>query len=76
MRRGVGSDGRGKAQQLRFKEEKSTIFVEGGGWWDRLHFATGRSKSIAPPGRQRGQYDNQTKDGGVWAETAEGWRGS
>jgi len=27
----VGSDGRGKAQQLRFQEGKSTIFI-GGGW--------------------------------------------
>ena len=31
MRRGVGSDGRGKAQRLGFQEGKSTIFVGGGG---------------------------------------------
>ena len=31
MRRGVGSDGRGKAQWLGVQEGKSTIFVEGGG---------------------------------------------
>ncbi len=31
MRRGVGSDGRGKAQWLDVQEEKSTIFVGGGG---------------------------------------------
>ena len=31
MRRGVGSDGRGKAQWLGVQEGKSTIFVGGGG---------------------------------------------
>ena len=31
MRRGVGSDGRGKAQWLGVQEGKSTIFAEGGG---------------------------------------------
>ena len=31
MHRGVGSDGRGKAQWLGVQEGKSAIFVEGGG---------------------------------------------
>ena len=36
MRRGVGSDGRGKAQCLGVQEGKSTIFV--GGWGDVIAF--------------------------------------
>jgi hypothetical protein len=32
----------------------------GGGWGDRLHVSTGRSKSNNPPGRNRGQHNNQT----------------
>jgi hypothetical protein len=63
----VGLDGRGKVPQLHFQKGKST-FCWGEG--DCLHFATGRSNSIAPPGCQLGQYDNQMKDGGVRAETA------
>ena len=55
-----------------FSKGKIDFLLGGGG--DRLHFATGRSNLIAPPGRQCGHYDNQTKDGGVWAETAGGWR--
>jgi len=53
---------RGKIDNIRWR----------GGWWDRLHFSTGRSKSNDPPGRNCGKHD---KDDGVWAETARGWCG-
>jgi hypothetical protein len=48
-RRGVGSDGRGKAQWLGFQEGKSTIFVGGGGGCDCLHFLTVRSNQTIRP---------------------------
>ena len=35
-------------------------FRWGEGWWDRLHFPTGLSKSNDPPGQNRGKHDNQT----------------
>ncbi len=60
VRRGVSSDGRGKAQWLSVQEGKLTIFVVGGGWWDCLHFSTGRSKSNNPPSCNCGKHDNQT----------------
>jgi hypothetical protein len=42
----VGSDSRWKAQQLRFKERKLTIFVGGE---DHLHFVTGgQNRSLHP----------------------------
>ena len=41
-----------------------------GGWWDCLHFSTGRSKLNNPPNLNRGKHDNQTKYDWVWAETA------
>jgi hypothetical protein len=75
VRRGVSSDGRGKAQWLGVPGGKLTIFVVGGGWWDRLHFSTRQSKSNDPLGRNHGKYDNQMLDDGVWAETVGGWRG-
>ena len=53
MHWGVGSDGQGKAQWLGVQEGKSAIFVWGGGWWDRLHFSNGRSKSNDPPSHNR-----------------------
>ena len=56
-----------------FKMENQ-LFVGGVGG-DCLHFVTGWSNSIAPPSRQHGHYENQMKDGGVWAETAGGWCG-
>ena len=62
----VACRSRGKIGNLRWGE----------GWWDRLHFSTGLSKSNDPPGHNRGKHDNQTKDDGVWAETAGGWCGS
>ena len=48
MCRGVGSDGRGKAQWLGVQKGKSAIFVGRGGG-DRLHFSTGRSKLLIHP---------------------------
>ena len=65
VRRGVSSDGQGKAQWLGVQEGKLIIFVVGGEWWNCLHFSTGQSKSNNPPGRNRGQHDNQTYDDGV-----------
>ena len=62
---GLGQSGEGAAAL--FSKGKIDFLLGGG---DCLHFATGRSNSIAPPNRQHGQYDNQTKGGGVWAEMA------
>jgi hypothetical protein len=36
----------------------------GGGWWDRLHFLTGRSKSNDLPSHNRGKHDNKRRTTG------------
>jgi hypothetical protein len=45
---GVGSDGGGKAQKLRFKEGKSTIFVGGGGKIAFILQPGGQNQSLRP----------------------------
>jgi hypothetical protein len=49
VRRGVGSDGRGKAQRLGFQEGKSTIFVGGGGGGIAFIFRPGgQNRTLRP----------------------------
>ena len=55
---GLGRPGEG-AVDWRSIGKIDNIRWEGRGG-DRLHFSSGRSKSNAPPGLQRGQHDNQT----------------
>ena len=48
MRRGVGSDGRGKAQWLGVQEGKSAIFVGGGGWEPFIFRPGGLNRTLQP----------------------------
>jgi hypothetical protein len=64
VRRGVGSDGRGKAQWLGVQEGKSTIFVEGGG--DVIAFIFrmgGLNRTIRPVASADNMTINQCEPG-------------
>jgi hypothetical protein len=57
---GCGLGGPGEGAVAWHSRGKIDNFSLWGGWGDRLHFSTGRSKSNNLPGCNRGQYDNQT----------------
>jgi hypothetical protein len=74
VRRGVGSDGRGKAQWLGVQEGKSAIFVRGVGGGIAFIFRPGGLNGTNCRSQLR-----KTRQSNVgqraWAETAGGWRG-